>query len=414
MEQLSAFYVGSFDPFHFGHYEIVNYLLENYKTVYILPNAPSKSKPNRVNLQHRLNIIKCYFPNISNLHILLDQADEFVKQFDPTKTIGIMGSDAYNKLIIKGALPKLPIFNWLIVQRDGDVCLPSTVEKFSVKILDSSVFNQQMFSSTIARNELTNIGTCNCMSVDAIVYCNLFGLYDKTTLTSNFITENYVIVKKMEITRGIKLYFNCNERYLNSLKGYEILQSKLDNLVVPVTTHLGTYLSVMIFDKTSGQNITSIVNSDLHQQVGLYEIGKKIGTKLKLLHSTNTIPFDELDKQQNPIINKIGSEHFEQIKLLYNKCYLHGDLSINNICYDFDTKDVYFIDPEKSPKYVSYEKNNIGPCGIAYYEYCQFISSIAKYSSKHITEHLLDGFIDGYEHIELFEPIFVYWCNKGK
>lgn len=411
-----AFYLGSFNPFHNGHLEIANYLIKNYDTVHILLNAPSKCKPNRAPLQHRKNIIKCYLEETERLCIITDPVDEYMKKYEDDDTIGIMGSDAYNDIIHKKLLPKLKVKRWLVVTRNDDVCLNNTLEHFNVTFLCPELFKEQMYSSTLVREQLLN----KCVSTtmvceDMISYCHLVGLYTNDTTLCNFVENNYLTVSYVENKIiGVKLFFNEKKRYLDSLEGYDNLKL-LINISYPVASYCGDKLCYLLFTQAEGISLTKLIQLrelNYFNCVDFYNIGKQLGKMVKALHSFKNQDFTEEDKQINPIIKKIGEEHFDEIVLKYKKCYLHGDLSINNVCVNPETKEIYLIDPEKALKYID-KKHNNAPMGISYYEYNQFISSIGThYGNCSSGEILAEGFIDGYKDIEIFEPLISYWIKK--
>lgn len=63
-------YVGSFNPVHKGHINIVNYLLENkiLDEIIIIPTESYWEKNNLVNIKHRINMLKYY----ENDQIIID------------------------------------------------------------------------------------------------------------------------------------------------------------------------------------------------------------------------------------------------------------------------------------------------------------------------------------------------------
>lgn len=399
-------YLGSFDPFHYGHKEIVDYLLLNGYTVNILLSPCTNSKQNKTNIDHRKNIIKCYFNVTQKVNI--EFADTYLEKTNTDEMIGIMGSDAYNCRVIKQKIPKIHLKKWLIVTRNDETCLPNTLNNFDVEFLDQSLFKLQHTSSTVIRGTLKN----NCrdsVPEDVYEYCKIFGLYNDSNIQSKFVDRkaNYAFVHTNDKTIGIKLFFDENDKFMNEINGYNHLSDKL-NIVQPMSTFSGNMLQYITYEKINGISIKHLLQ--LATQEKIYQIGIMVGKVLRAFHNLNNMKFTLRDIETNPIIEKIGKQHFEEILSKYNKCYLHGDMSINNVCYDESCDEIYFIDPEKSMKYV----DGFGhPSGISYYEYQQFLSSIDFYSQSDNTceanQHLKNGFVEGYGNINKCNAINDYW-----
>lgn len=397
-------YLGSFDPFHFGHKEIVDYLLSIGYHVNILLSPCTNSKQNKTDINHRKNIIRCYFKSMHNVTIKC--ADKYLESNDVTNMIGIMGSDAYNDRVMQQKLPKISVKSWLIVTRNCETCLNNTLENFNVDFLDNTLFKIQT-SSTNIRNIIKNGLMSDEISNDVYEYCKIFGLYNNTSnnMTQKFIAINYVIVCTKEKTIGIKLFFNETDKFMLELNGYNHLSDKI-NIAKPISVYEGNQLCYIIYEKVNGVSLKYFLQLSTPEKI--YHVGLMVGCALKTFHASNRFKFAPSDFNSNPIIKKIGLQHFEEIMHKYVKCYLHGDMSINNVCYDELSDEIYFIDPEKSIKYV----DNFGnPSGIDYYEYQQFLSSVDFYSKSDNNLHLKTGFIEGYGDINKCVAIDDYWFS---
>lgn len=401
-------YLGSFDPFHVGHKEIVDYLLLNGYSVNILLSPCTNSKQNKTNINHRKNIIKCYF--LKSQNVTVECADKYLEKVNVSEMIGIMGSDAYNDRILRQKLPKINLKKWLMVTRNGETCLPNTLNNFNVEFLDHTLFKMQHTSSTVVRKTLTDGSMSDSISEEVYDYCKLFGLYYECNTISRFVDQktNYVFLSLNETTIGIKLFFDEKDKFILELDGYDHLSDKI-NVARPISIYNGIKLCYIVYEKIHGVSLKSLLMNATCGSTKLYQLGILIGKTLRVFHDSNATKFEQNDIETNPIIKKIGKQHFEEIQNKYLKCYLHGDMSINNVCYDEMCDEIYFIDPEKSITYI----DNFGnPLGISYYEYQQFLSSIDLYSNSNNNSYLKNGFIEGYGDINKCNAIEEYWRNK--
>lgn len=399
-------YLGSFDPFHFGHKEIVDYLLSNKYNVIILLSPCTNSKQNKTNIYHRKNIIKCYFKKSQN--VIIECADEYLGKVNVTEMTGIMGSDAYNDRILLQKLPKIHLQKWLIVTRNGETCLPNTLDDFNVEFLDHTLFAMQQTSSTVVRGLLKNNLMCESMLEEALDYCNIFGVYNDHDVITKFVDQkaNYIFVSSNMTTIGIKLFFDEKDEFMSELDGYDHLSDKI-NIASPISIYNQNIMCYIVYEKINGSSLKHLLQSSTPEKI--YQLGISIGKILQVFHNSNTINFELNDIETNPIIKKIGKHHFEEVQSKYKKCYLHGDMSINNVCYDETCNELYFIDPEKSIKYIDTFGN---PSGISYYEYQQFLSSVELYSNSDNNSYLKNGFIEGYGNINKCDAIDKYWQDK--
>lgn len=113
-------YVGSFDPFHIGHLEVIQIALNYVDKIIIVPNNPNKDKIFRSNLYQRLHIIELSIePLLGTLKVLgndsritvTDESIDTLDLYDNYHLIGLIGVDQCHKE------PKTKVHEWLIVPR---------------------------------------------------------------------------------------------------------------------------------------------------------------------------------------------------------------------------------------------------------------------------------------------------------
>ena len=146
MERIGI-YVGSFDPFHIGHYEVAKVALQYVDKVIIVPNNPCKSKIYRTDLHHRIQMIKLSIHN--NPQILV--SDESITTlndvlYDRYYCVGLIGNDQCHKE------PKTKVHEWIIVDRVPN----NTKVSWSVptRLLPKELFYEQNGSSTNIRHKI--------------------------------------------------------------------------------------------------------------------------------------------------------------------------------------------------------------------------------------------------------------------
>ena len=175
-------YSGSFDPFHYGHLEVINKASTYCDKVIVLPNNPRKNKPNRTNLILRSHMLSLIFPIFSdfsylssNHKIVVDTQhvqfvfDELSKSHD---IILVIGSD-----IVKQ--PKLNCNNILVIERND---------------------------YPIAKNELLNNNPkCTYIYNDQLKYQNISSTFVKQNIDSidKYVPKELVDLAKKQITSNI-------------------------------------------------------------------------------------------------------------------------------------------------------------------------------------------------------------------
>ena len=151
-------YFGSFDPFHDGHQEIINVVLNNYCDLIIISIArKNKKKPSLIAYEHRYNMVKNALNN-DRVNIINDASlKDTLKKYQDCYIYGIIGSDVYNNFIKEKRNLMTRVNEWLIVPRQQFEIINSdfTFNK-KTTFLDPDLFKKQMYSSTYIKNCIYN------------------------------------------------------------------------------------------------------------------------------------------------------------------------------------------------------------------------------------------------------------------
>lgn len=432
-----GFYVGSFDPFHIGHYEVVSVLHNFLDKIYILPNNPNKGKPLRTNLDLRIHIIKLSFllGSLKKVIIETTQCDEFMKSV-PSNIIkvGILGSDQYENLISNNQKPKLQVDEWYIVPRHKINLKNSNNFELKVNFLDKSLFIKQEFSSTFIRNEIfkKNYKDLPLVCNDSLNYIYVNNLYSKNdTLKKEAqlyykdyckivtIKENIVMVIDNEtLQKKLILKLIDNKLDYDNLLRSELIFEKFGINYARIDYVITRDQYMILVTKYLGKNIEELINDNIRDG---YYLGHRVGIELRKLHKSlpNKVTKDLLE--QNVKINKLkklalNNQHLDELIVRFfnnpgDLSLVHGDASVLNFLINEDNQ-FYFVDIGTVS---NYHLNGIS-FGISCYEYYQFISSIFwKIKDKSKANKIYEGFVNSYpadsftkEANELFE---YYWQN---
>lgn len=420
-------YVGSFDPFHIGHEEVINVCLKYVNKIFILPNNPNKNKILRSDLNHRINIIKLSIKNklyLDKIYVVDEDCDTFVNSLDNNiQKIGILGLDQYNILINNDKPPKLKVNEWLIIPRDNYDSVnkenrENKENKFNVpvKLLDHNLFKNQSYSSTFIRDQIFRNN-----------YINLPVFMESL----NYIKENGMYTPKDILLKELK--YISKENNINIIKDTVGIINQTNNILVVkmlIDEKNGENLlndeleSRLICDKFKIKNIPKLLNVIYRQNYKLiileykgrtleelvienknngYELAFSLGKSLKQLHDICKIYVEYDDIINNYKIQKIikkygNNDKFKELLENFFKNsgsfgIVHGDANLSNFVKSDLDNDIYLIDIGK----ISKNFYNGLPIGIPAFEYFQMLSSIKwKILDEDLQKIVIDGFKDGY------------------
>lgn len=154
---LIGIYVGSFDPPHIGHIEVVESALRHgCRRVIVLPNVPRPGKANRLGITYRTHMCRLAFGDIANVTVSDKKVDTILPRLYAVNRIqALIGSDAALDLLHGGkAHYARYVDSWLIMQRPKEVWPPVTslCGKPIARVFSSQLPNEQ--SSTLVRTAL--------------------------------------------------------------------------------------------------------------------------------------------------------------------------------------------------------------------------------------------------------------------
>ncbi len=443
--QKIGLYVGSFDPFHLGHKEVVDIAINYCDTLLILPNNPNKGKPLRSHLDHRINMINQSLTPIggkmpNNIMVLDSDVNEAVNSLDTLYPscikVGIIGYDQVENLLAKNKTPKLDADEWLVIPRSNAniICTLAYPAKGTDSLfnkratfLDSKLFKYQtddIYSSTYIRNSIynniyTNLPLVNIFVHDYIDRNQLYlrDVVNKQRIKSIFVNDPFFVIEKIKPNVGlitnydqialIAKYFADKENYNEEVESYAILK-KLDNaiLIPKIVEKLPDdkmdNILILSYEGTSFENKINFIKGDTKKYA--YTIGEKIGHILHKLHTNTSIDASkELltnNRKLDKVINKLKPCDQQLLDDYYNNAgslsYVHGDASINNFVIN-SSDQIVMID------FAGIAKNMNR--GIPAYEYYQFLQSLkclkclqakSKANNKELFEEVASGFTSAY------------------
>lgn len=432
-------YIGSFDPIHKGHYEVICTMLKYVNKIAILPNNPNRHKPNRSSLLDRLNIIKLTlhdFIHINKVIIVEENCDEYIKNIVNSKKywfVGIMGSDSYNILAGKSQQPKYYADEWYIIPRIDHDSIKLAIWSKPVTFLPTNKFMFQNSSSSSIRNKIYNelnpIEINEIISIDIFKYIKYQNLYPTKTnvieLIKNnidieieklsFIKDNVVSINNKFVAKIFfdKLEFEKEIAANNIMKNVPVIDVPK---ILKTFNEVGGKYFIILFEYV-GKLAYELVKSG-HDG---YRIGYSIGMMLFKLHNhvKTNMTKDMLDKNKK-MVNLRKVLYPTHIQDLYDNLGVltltHGDCSIDNFVVDdskinllqFDDYKTYMIDLSRvSDSYID-EKTAIG---IPEYDYYQFISSVHwKIADEVIKRDVIKGFKFGYSQDSKNNVYYQFAC----
>lgn len=160
----TGIYMGSFNPPHKGHINIVNYILKNkiVDRVIIVPTLSYWNKNNLVNIKDRINMLK-YF---ENEHIIIDcEHNKYTKTYEllselekkyPMDTFyPIIGADNLIHFNKWDRYQELLKYSFIVIPRDNIAC-DDYLHSLKMSYILLKDFPKVSISSTILRENLDN------------------------------------------------------------------------------------------------------------------------------------------------------------------------------------------------------------------------------------------------------------------
>ena len=418
-------YIGSFDPIHYGHLEVINVILKYVNRIVILPNNPNHHKTNRYGLSDRISMINFTLDNFihkDKVTISDDDCDKYVESIRSEKYIvGFLGSDSYNILAGQNKMPKLNADKWYVIPRIGyDVKTLAPWNK-PVTFLPENDFSRQYISSTMVRNKIFT--DCdftelkNEIDENVHAYIKQHELYPLSMSILNFIKNNMDIEKYKFIKNNVilindntiaKIFFN-EQSYAKEIKSNKLAQ----NIKIVHTPRILNQLEcpkyyIIIFEYVGSSSFDLVIDN-----FDPYIIGYDIGKALAMLHNYKITCSTKQLLGSNKQIGKLKKIlPIDHVKKLYENSQIltlcHGDCSLYNFIINIKGDNfvsareiiVYMIDIGKMID----SRNNGVSIGIPEYDYYQFISSVYWTSIDNETKkNIASSFEEGYRRTIKFE-----------
>jgi len=402
-------YIGSFDPFHVGHLEVVEQMLNYVDFVTILPNNPNKKKPNRTDLLHRVKMIRLTVDKLpkpirDRIHVIEENCDDWINGLVDVKKVSCLGSDQYDP---SKTNYHLIVDHMYIIPRVGYEC--AIGENKNVTHLNPNLFHNQTFSSTQIKQQIHGENRYDGLDPDVIQYVISHGLYGQDNVHPSTKTHQYksfeqfiqsidpnLIHQKINKSvirlddKYIKMF--DKEQFVREIRSYEIAQSAH----IPTAPIVHTYPHYAIAYKDMGQTAYDLITC-ANDMLVVRKIGTIIGTILNQLHHISCEKKIE-NASDIPRLRKMMSmmniENDVDISVSMRLTMTHGDLNLKNIIVDMSQEKAYLIDIGKIVD--SYVKDG-DYLGISSYDYYQLISSMS-FDHYAIDEDKAKILIQGIDH----------------
>jgi cytidyltransferase-like protein len=193
-------YFGSFDPFHDGHCEVAEIMLNFCDLVLITTVHKNSNKPLLSLYEHRINLINHAIKDLSKpIFLVTNDLIEVINQLKNSFHLcGIMGSDVYMNFVAQKRSPKMRVDEWFIIPRQQFMCCNQSFFDKKTTFLDQSLFKKQMYSSTyirekISQRKINQLPLCS----ENIKYIMEHQLYDINHGTKQILTNNKKIDRNM-------------------------------------------------------------------------------------------------------------------------------------------------------------------------------------------------------------------------
>ena len=299
-----AVYIGSFDPFHNGHLEIVQLALKYVPKVIIIVSI-NKKKTNQMPLLLRYQMAKYLFENNSNIEVSID-----ITKYTTNEYYGIIGSDVINT-------PKWNPKNWIFVIRPGfGNKLPLWLDT------DAIIINQNLeLSSTFVRQhfDLTNVPY------------RIYQILNKINIYSD---KLQILINNNEKL----LCFDGNNYIKIYQKGFYDFRNKIPD-------HFGTK-----WDRNEPEGREFLAKKEYQYLIELNVIECALIGNILLIPNLGNSLYELILDNNFPSTNV-----YYEIGLLVRKMHMqyqlyHGDVSTKNLIIKEDS--VYVIDFEHSLSFI--------------------------------------------------------------
>ena len=159
-------YVGSFNPVHKGHKNIMDHLLDNnyLDKIIVIPTGNYWNKKDLINVKHRINMLKFYESNkiyvnstLNNIKYTYEILNEVKKMYKKDEIYLIIGADNLSKFHLWKKVEDLLQYKIIVMKRSKinlDKHLTNFKDKNNFIIIED--FQEINISSTDIRENIEN------------------------------------------------------------------------------------------------------------------------------------------------------------------------------------------------------------------------------------------------------------------
>lgn len=379
-------YVGTFDPFHVGHMEVVEWASRQFKHVLVCPFDNPKKTPTSP-LSRRFEILTLILAKQDFCHEIIHHSnlESTLKELKAQgkRVVGIIGSDVASR-----QPRKVDYDECVIIPREGEEAKPDP-QQWTIpwKLADASEFLSQYASSTMLREAMWTMDVQKMRQLSCSKqHADLLILEAKTWL-SNLVLDYQSCGATLEVPHGkehVKILTLPTKQPTNN----EPLRLVIKMFDSP-TLQMKEVAATKLFDFVSSPGVPKVVdciessviyayvgNSLLymyqHQLLDPKQVGALAGKALAQLHSHghNTALKEALYSNAKfvKMVRHFGSDHALVEAFVANPgvtCITHGDTNLGNFCLG-DDGCVALIDLISA-----------SDMGIPSYDYFQFLSALS-------------------------------------